>query len=166
MHTDLQNLQNFIIDSRYRLQLIAFILLYDSKFGSRQKNYINYIKKSNWWVRSNVVYQAQKNGSLNKLGPSFIEEYIKSQECELATSGAYCYLLAPMPNNLPPVNTLSPYAQNIFKQAGVIKRNRYSNSQIQRYLKELANIQQKLQWKKKLGIVHDQFVRTLFTAIV
>lgn len=153
---------SFIIDSRYRLQLIAFILLYDSKFGSRQKNYI---KKSNWWVRSNVVYQAQKNGSLNKLGPSFLEEYIKSQECELATSGAYCYLLAPMPNNLPPVNTLSPYAQNIFKQAGVIKRNRYSNSQIQRYLKELANIQQKLQWKKKLGKDHDQIERTLFTAI-
>ena len=42
---------------------------------------------------------------------------------------------------------------------------RYSNSQIQRYLKELANIQQKLQWKKKLGKDHDQIERTLFTAI-
>lgn len=152
----------FIIDSRYRLQLITFILLYDSKFGSRQKNYI---KKSNWWVRSNVIYQAQKNGSLNKLGVSFLEEYIKSQECELAISGAYCYLLATVSNNLPPVNTLSPYAQNIFKQAGVIQRNRYSNSQIPRYLKELANIQQKFQWKKKLGKDHDQIERTLFTAI-
>ena len=63
------------------------------------------------------------------------------------------------------MNAISPYAQNIFKQAGVIQRSRYSNSQITRYLSKLASIQQKFQWKKKLGKEHDQIERTLFTAI-
>lgn len=152
----------FIVDSRYRSQLIALVLLYDSKFGVRQKNYL---KKSDWWVRSKLIYQAQKNGSINKLGAPFLEEYIKSPECELSIAGANCYLLAPLPNELPPVNTVAPYAQNIFKQAGVIQRSRYSNSQIARYLKELVGIQQTFSWKKKLGKEHDQIERTLFIAM-
>ena len=65
----------FIVDNRYRSQLIALVLLYDSKFGVRQKNYL---KKSDWWVRSKLIYQAQKNGSINKLGAPFLEEYIKA----------------------------------------------------------------------------------------
>ena len=153
---------SFIVDSRYRSQLIALILLYDSKFGVGQKNYV---RKSDWWVRSKLIYQAQKNGSIDKLGPSFLEEYIKDPGCELAIAGANCYLLNDAPNKLPPVNAISPYAQNIFKQAGVIQRSRYSNSQITRYLSKLAGIQQKFQWKKKLGKEHDQIERTLFTAI-
>ena len=159
---NLDKKSSFIIDSRFRLQLIAFILLYDTKFGSRQKNYI---KKSNWWVRSNLIYQTQKNGSIDKLGVHFFEEYIKSQECELASAGAYCYLLTSQYIQALPINTLSPYAQNIFKQAKVIQRSRYSNSQIPIYIKELTGIQQKFQWKKKLGKDHDQIERTLFTAI-
>ncbi|WP_283610341.1 RNA-directed DNA polymerase [Faecalispora anaeroviscerum] len=152
----------FIVDSRYRSQLLAFILLYDSKFGIRQKNYV---MKSNWWVRSKFAYQAQKHELADKLGATFLEDYIKAPECELATAGANCYLLAPVPNQLPPVNAISPYAQNIFKRAKIIQRNRYSNSQITRYLYELTGVQMKFQWKKRFGKEHDQIERTLFTAL-
>lgn len=152
----------YIVDSRFRSQLIAIILLYDSRFSIRQKNYV---KGSDWWVKSKVVYQAQKNNSINKLGILFLEEYIKAPECELATSGANCYLLAESPFKLPPVNAISPYAQNLFKNAGIIQRSRYSNSQISRYLNKLTGIQLGFPWKKKLGKEHDQIERTLFVAI-
>ncbi|MEG2013497.1 MAG: RNA-directed DNA polymerase [Anaerovoracaceae bacterium] len=152
----------FIIDSRFCSQLWSYVLLYDCIFGVRQKRSI---MKCNWWVKSKFIYQAQKNGLAEKLGVSFFEAYIKAPECELATAGANCYLLAPELKQLPPISLISPYAQNIFKRAKLIQRSRYSNSQITRYLYELTGAQLKFQWKKKLGKEHDQIEQTLFIAL-
>ena len=68
-------------------------------------------------------------------------------------------------NKLPAINTISPLAQNILKQAGIIQRSRYSNSQIPRYIEELIGVESSFQWKKKLGKEHDQIERTLYTAL-
>ncbi len=153
---------SFIVDSRFRANLISLLLIHNASLSSKQKNYI---KSSNWWVQSSFIYQAQKSHQVSKVGDRFITDYIKSSECDIAIASATCCLLASNPNIPTPISEISPYAQIIFKQSGLIQRSRYSNSQIPRYLNELAGVQIKFAWKKKLGKEHDQIERTLFTAL-
>ncbi len=152
----------FIIDSRFRAALIAFILTYGVQFGAKQKNYI---KSSDWWARSSFIYYTQKSGQIAKIGNSFVEQFLKAQDCDLAIAGTSCFLLDAHPNISTRISDLSPYAQNALKQAGLIQRSRYSNSQIPYYLHELTGIELKAPWKKKLGKEHDQVERTLFIAL-
>ena len=84
---------------------------------------------------------------------------------DVALAGANACLLALPTNGLHSRDTISPLAQNVLKQAGIIQRSRYSNSQISRYIKEIADIKSTFQWKKKLGKEHDNIERTLFTAL-
>ena len=46
----------FIVDCRLQSQLIMLVLYYDTKVG---RTYSNYLKKCCWWVKGQVLYQAQ-----------------------------------------------------------------------------------------------------------
>ena len=153
---------HFIVDSRYRAQLIMFVLAYGKLTDKQRKNII---QDSNWWVVSKITHQTPKNNLSDKLYNGCISDCIRSQVSDVALAGANACLLALPTNGLHSRDTISPLAQNVLKQAGIIQRSRYSNSQISRYFKEIADIKSTFQWKKKLGKEHDNIERTLFTAL-
>ena len=151
-----------IVDCRFRVQLLYFVIMYSSKSIVRWKKIVD---KENWWIRSRFLYllcRSEYNDSFKK---DLALKYIQIQECDTSLSGAYCYLLSQVPEKISSIVMLAPYVQHLFKQAGIIQRNRYSNSQISRYLKELIGVNIKLHWKKALGKEHDQVERTIFTAL-
>lgn len=158
--------QPFIFDSRFRLQLISLTLL-DGKLRAINKRYI---ADSDWWVKSNLIYQARKKGYTSNLG-SFPAEFVQSvDECELAIAGSSYYIPyldaqeeLPSP---PQANSLTELAHNILYEARVIAgRSRNSSTQISRYLKELTGVQYKFQWKSRLGKDHNHVEGTLYRAI-
>ncbi len=159
----------FIIDCRFKAQLLAFILKYDTTaFGKRR---VSYVTKSNWWVKSSFIHTAEKDGCIAKLSETVLVDYIKKTEAskydaaDLPLAVANHYLLSGNVHGLPALSGVAPIAQNVLKESGLILRSRYSNSQLNKYLFELTQNQYKVAWKKKLGKEHDQVERTLFTAL-
>ena len=125
----------YIVDCRYKAALICITVRFDKKIGQRQKNYI---KKCDWWVVQRVLSQAISTDNSEKFGRLFIEGFLKSERPEEGLLAAQYYLSALTPVKLPPISEISPYAQNVLKQAGLIKRGKYANSQINRYLLEIT----------------------------
>lgn len=159
----------FIIDCRFKAQLLAFILQYDTAaFGKRR---ISYVAKSNWWVKSSFIHMAEKDGCIGKMKESVLIEFIKKTDeskydaADLPLAVANHYLLSGSVHALPALSEVAPIAQNVFKESGLISRSRYSNSQINKYLYELTQNQYKASWKRILGREHDQVERMLFTAL-
>ena len=153
---------NYIVDSRYRAQLIILILQSKATIGKQLKSII---KNSDWLVKSKLLYQSHRQCLTKKIEKTFVLNCLQSSICDEALAGAGYCLLDCSSNKLPAINTISPLAQNILKQAGIIQRSRYSNSQIPRYIEELIGVESSFQWKKKLGKEHDQIERTLYTAL-
>lgn len=152
----------FIVDDRYKLQLITLILLYGNRLTKQQRNII---ADCSWWVKSKLMYQIAKLELVDKIGENYIVECLQSPTSDIALAGANYHLLASNTEELPAIKTLSPVAQNLLKQAGIIQRSQYSSSQIQRYLGEIIGIKTSFSWKKKLGREHNQLERTLFVAL-
>lgn len=153
----------FIIDSRFKAHLLLLILKYDtSPIGKRQ---CAYIKKSNWWVKSCVVHLAEKGLCIEKIDKNILDGFINSDPADLSLAVANHYLLSENALVLPQTLNIAPVAQNVLKESGLILRNHYTNSQINKYLFELVQTQYEISWKKKLGKEHDQIERTLFTAL-
>ena len=154
---------SFIIDSRFKSQLLFLILKYDTaKFGKRR---ISYVNKSNWWVKSTFINLAEKNSCITKLDNGILLDFMKSEVADLSLAVANHYLLSGDVNTLPQISNMAPVVQNILKESGLIMRSRYTNSQINKYLFVLTQEQYNFSWKKKLGKEHDQIERTFFTAI-
>ena len=159
----------FIVDCRFKAQLLAFILKYDTAaFGKRR---VSYVMKSNWWVKSSFIHTAEKDGSIGKMKETVLVDMIKKTDesmfdaADLPLAVANHYLLSGSVHDLPAISEVAPIAQNVLKESGLISRSRYSNSQINKYLFELTQNQYKVSWKRKLGREHDQVERTLFTAL-
>lgn len=152
----------FIVDDRYKLQLITLILLYGNQLTKQQRNII---ADCSWWIKSKLMYQIARYDLDGKIGPNYIIESLQSSSSDIALAGAHYYLIEAKTEKLPAIRTLSPVAQNLLKQAGLIQRSQYSNSQIQRYLGEITETKISFGWKKKLGREHNQLERTLFVAL-
>ena len=153
----------FIVDCRFKAQLISYILKYDTpSFGKRR---IAYLKKCTWWVKSSFIHSAEKDGCLGKLNTALLNEFINYDVPEVPLAVANHFLLSGDISTLPPIYDIAPTAQNVLKQSGLILRSRYSSSQINKYLFVLTQTQHKTVWKKKLGKEHNHIERTLFTAL-
>ncbi|MBQ6264024.1 MAG: RNA-directed DNA polymerase [Clostridia bacterium] len=159
----------FIVDCRFKAQLLAFILKYDTaNFGKRR---ISFVTKSNWWVKSSFIHTAEKDGCIAKLSQAVLVDFIKKTDAskydsaDLPLAVANHYLLSGNVHGLPALPEVAPIAQNALKESGIILRSRYSSSQINKYLFELIQTQYNVSWKKLLGKEHDQVERTLFTAV-
>ena len=152
----------FIVDDRYKLQLITLILLYGNQLTKQQRSII---ADCSWWIKSKLMYQIAKFNLDGKIGSNYIIECLQSSSSDIALAGAHYYLVEDKMEKLPAIRTLSPVAQNLLKQAGLIQRSQYSNSQIQRYLCEITETKISFVWKKKLGREHNQLERTLFVAL-
>ena len=153
----------FIVDCRFKTQLISFVLKYDTvPFGKRR---IAYVNNSNWWVKSSFIHSAEKDGCIGKLNATLLNEFINYDVPDVPLAIANHYLLSGDISTLPPVLDVAPTAQNVLKQSGLILRSRYSSCQINKYLFVLTQKQYKTAWKKKLGKEHNHIERTLFTAL-
>lgn len=153
----------FIVDCRFKAQLISYILKYDTpSFGKRR---IAYLKKCTWWVKSSFIHSAEKDGCLGKLNTALLNEFINYDVPEVPLAVANHFLLSGDISTLPPIYDIAPTAQNVLKQSGLILRSRYSSSQINKYFFVLTQTQYKTVWKKKLGKEHNHIERTLFTAL-
>ena len=159
----------FIVDCRFKAQLLAFVIKYDTAvFG---KSRISYVTKCNWWVKSSFIHTTEKDDCIGKMKENLLVEFItktdasKYDAADLPLAVANHYLLTGNVHALPALADVAPIAQNVLKESGLISRSRYSNSQINKYLFELTQNQYKVSWKRKLGREHDQVERTLFTAL-
>ena len=153
----------FIVDCRFKAQLLSFILKYDTApFGKRR---VAYMMKSNWWVKSSFIHLAEKDTCMGNLSNEILHEFISSDVPDLSLAVANYYLLLDDLHTRPQLSGIAPIAQNVLKESGLISRSRYTNSQINKYLFELTQTQYKIAWKKILGKEHGQIERTLFTAL-
>ncbi|MBQ6660363.1 MAG: hypothetical protein IJM57_02915 [Lachnospiraceae bacterium] len=169
LNSDKKNM--FIVDCRFKAQLLAYVLKYDTAaFGKRL---FSYVEKSNWWIKSNFIYTAEKDGCIERMKmketafATFVKnaDSSKSDAADMPLAVANHYLLSGNVGDLPVLSEVAPIAQNVLKESGLILRSRYSNSQINKYLFELTRTQYKFSWKKSLGKEHDQVERTLFSAL-
>ena len=104
------------------------------------------------------------SGSIKNFGSTFIQNSLKSDTQDIALAAAYHYLTADN-GDRPKTSELSPIAQILFEQAGIIKRKRINYTQINRYLDTIAEVKSKVQWKKKLGADHDHIEKQMFIAM-
>lgn len=153
----------FIIDSRFKAQLLSCVLKYDSvPFGKRR---ITYAMDCNWWVKSRFIHLAIKDSCIEKVNIALLNNFINSDVPDLSLAVANYYLLSGEVHSLPQLSDVAPVVQNVLKESGLIMRSRYTNSQINKYLYDLAQTPFKIAWKKKLGKEHDRIERTVFTAL-
>lgn len=153
----------YIVDSRFRLALIMFVFLYGDKFGDKQKRYV---EKSDWWIKSKFIYQVEKCGKADSMDEAFWEKCMSSTICDLAIAGAKSFISSKADKIAKSPRIFSDYAQVYLKEAGLIKRGKFSKSQIPRYFNELVNAPLPFEWKKKLpNKYHDQIERKIFLSI-
>lgn len=152
----------FIVDSRFRAQLLSYVLKYMRPLGKRWGSYIT---NCNWWVKTSLIHLAEKDLCIINLNKNTLDSYIYNDIPDLSLAVANHYLLSGDIHALPQISNISPVAQNVLKKSGLIMRNRYTNSQINKYLFVLTQTQYNTAWKKKLGKEHNQIERTLFTAL-
>lgn len=153
----------FIVDCRFKAQLLSFVLKYDTaSFGFWRASYVN---KCNWWIKSSFIHLALKDNCLGSLRKDLLDDFINSDIPDLSLAVANQYLLSGDVHLLPQLANVAPVAQNALKESGLILRSRYTNSQINKYLLILTQTQHRIAWKKVLGKEHDQVERTLYTAL-
>lgn len=152
----------YIVDCRFKTQLIMLLLNSNEEF---KRALLIFVKRSNWWVQAAVLYQAEELGVINKIAKSFLSACLASECCDLALASVKATIFTDDNYKLPPIKEIAPVVQNTLIEAKVIRRKRYSNSQINKYLFELTGQKTNFQWKKKLGKEHDQIEKNIFEAL-
>lgn len=158
---NLDKQKQFIVDSRLKAYLISLVI---SSRDSAQRRDINFLNKCNWWIKTKAIYMGDVSDSIANYGNTFIYNSLKSDTQDIALAAAYHYLTADNEDR-PRTAELSPIAQILFEQAGIINRKRINYTQINRYLDNIAEVKSKVQWKKKLGSDHDHLEKQMFIAM-
>ena len=117
----------FIIDCRFKAQLISLLLSDENKTNIRT---LNYLKKSNWWIKTSVLLSAEEREYTRSLSKAFYDTCIGAEECDLSLASAKSILSKSGDYTLPKIRTIAPVAQNMLVEGKVIRRKRYSSSQI------------------------------------
>lgn len=151
-----------IVDCRFKAQLIVLALRY-GKLTQFQKR--KFLSENNWWIVTEIIYHLDCYDMYSDDLKELIKEFIVDNNPDISLMSSRIVINNPGAYVLPQTNLMSPVAQNTLKRSGVIQRNRYSNSQINRYLSEILGYDIKFSWKKKLGKEHDQIERNIFTAM-
>ncbi len=152
---------SFIVDCRFRVQLMLLMILYGSV---TEKQYVNFLKtQCNWWETKELVF---RTAHINK--PSIVNiitRQLSSTSSDVSLAAARPVVEDSTRFVLPTISQMSPIAQNTLKRAGIIQRSRYSNSQINKYLSTIVEKEVKISWKRKLGKEHDPFERNVFSSM-
>lgn len=153
---------HFIIDSRYKSQLIFFVLAYGNISLKKAEGII---KRSDWWIKSKLLFQLSKQDIRHDVQNFCIGKYVCEKNCDLGLTASSCILTSTYEVSFPAIHLLSPLAQNTLKRAGIIQRSRYSTSQINRYIHEITEQPFSFQWKKHLTNEHNQLEKEFFTEV-
>lgn len=152
----------FIFDLLFKEQLYLLLIL-SGKFTV--KTYVKKIKREeNWWIRQQllsdlIVCDAPEEITKKLVGISLISEHTDE-----TLGAAMQVVVEPTKYTIPPRNNISSPAQEALKQAGIIKRGKYSNSQINKYLEMITGEKWSFRWKQYLGNEHDNVARFIFAA--
>ena len=155
------NSREFIIDCRFKAMLLVFSMLYGNI--TDKKIHRLFDKEENWWVKKEVLSKTQKYSKDAKFNGLNIR-CIKYTPSDVSIIVASNIISETASFRLPKIEDVDPMAQNLLKEAKLIQRNRYSNSQISRYISEIIGNTVSFPWRKKLKNEHSQLELKFFRA--
>lgn len=157
---DKQN--SFIVDCRFKSQLIVFWFLYGRLTSNSFFRMIN--KENNWWIKKQLVSQLHEYNA-ESIEAKLTLKYINDSIGDISLMSAINIISNPTQYTLPAIKDIAPLAQNSLKAAQIICRSRYTYSQINKYVSEIVCQAVNFPWKKKLAKEHDQLELSFFRAL-
>ena len=155
--------KKFIYDVLYKEQLYLLLFLC-GKYTV--KTYINKIKNEpNWWIRQQLISDLVKCNAPDEIVEKVVSRCLMSNNPDEALGAVMQVVIDPAKYNLPKRKMISPVAQEALKQAGIIQRSKYSNSQINKYLECITGEKWSISWKMCLEQDHDNVERLIFVAM-
>lgn len=154
--------EQFIFDLLFKEQLYLLLIL-SGKFTV--KTYVKKIKREeNWWIRQQLLSDLIICDAPEEITKKLVSISLVSEHSDETLGAAMQVVVEPSKYAIPPRNSISSPAQEALKQAGIIKRGKYSNSQINKYLEMITGEKWNFRWKKYLGNEHDNVERFIFAA--
>ena len=154
--------EQFIFDLLFKEQLYLLLIL-SEKFTV--KTYVKKIKREeNWWIRQQLLSDLIICDAPEEITKKLVSISLVSEHSDETLGAAMQVVVEPSKYAIPPRNSISSPAQEALKQAGIIKRGKYSNSQINKYLEMITGEKWNFRWKKYLGNEHDNVERFIFAA--
>jgi hypothetical protein len=124
--------EQFIFDLLFKEQLYLLLIL-SGKFTI--KTYVKKIKREeNWWIRQQLLSDLIICDAPEEITKKLVSISLVSEHSDETLGAAMQVVVEPSKYAIPPRNSISSPAQEALKQAGIIKRGKYSNSQINKYL--------------------------------
>ena len=132
---------------------------------SKVKTYVKKIKREeNWWIRQQLLSDLIVCDAPEEITKKLVSISLISEHTDETLGAAMQVVVEPTKYIIPPRNNISSPAQEALKQAGIIKRGKYSNSQINKYLEMITGEKWSFRWKQYLGNEHDNVERFIFAA--
>lgn len=154
--------EQFIFDLLFKEQLYLLLIL-SGKFTI--KTYMKKIKhEDNWWVRQQLLSDLILCDAPEEITKKLVSVGLVSEHTDETLGAAMQVVVEPTKYVIPPRNSISAPAQEALKQAGIIKRGKYSNSQINKFLEMITGEKWNFRWKQYLGNEHDNVERFIFAA--
>ena len=154
--------EQFIFDLLFKEQLYLLLIL-SGKF-----TVITYVKKikreENWWIRQQLLSDLIVCDAPEEITKKLVSISLISEHTDETLGAAMQVVVEPTKYIIPPRNNISSPAQEALKQAGIIKRGKYSNSQINKYLEMITGEKWSFRWKHYLRNEHDNVERFIFAA--
>lgn len=158
------NKEKFIYDLLFKEQLYLLLVL-SGRFTIR--TYINWInKEDNWWIKQQLLSDLVTCDASEEIENKLVNICLMSSNSDEALGAVMQIIVEPTRYNLPITSSISAVAQEALKQSGIIRRGRYSNSQINNYLEIITEEKWSFRWKKLLGGDHDNVERFIFAAMI
>ena len=152
----------FIFDLLFKEQLYLLLIL-SGKFTI--KTYVKKIKhEDNWWIRQQLLPDLIVCNAPEEITEKLVNISLVSEHTDETLGAAMQVVVKPTKYIIPPRKSISAPAQEVLKQAGIIKERKYSNSQINKYLEMITGEKWNFRWKQYLRKEHDKIERRIFAA--
>lgn len=155
--------EQFIFDLGFKEQLYLLLIL-SGIF--KPTTYVKRIKEEdNWWIRQQLLSDLILCDAPEEITKKLVNISLVSQQTDEALCAAMQFVVEPAKYILPLRDNISAPAQEALKCTGIIKRGKYSNSQINKYLEMITGEKWKFKWKQCLNKEHDNVERFVFAAM-
>lgn len=146
----------------FKEQLYLLLILSDK---CKIKTYVKKIKREeNWWIRQQLLSDLIDCDTPEEITKLLVSISLVSEHTDESLGAAMQVVVEPAKYMIPPRNSISAPAQEALKQAGIIKRGKYSTSQINKYLEMITGEKWNFRWKHYLGNEHDNVEHFIFDA--
>ncbi len=153
----------FLFDPLFKEQLYLLLIL-SGKYTT--KTYMNKVKKeNNWWIKQQLLSDLSICGAPEDIIKRIVSMSLVSNNPDESLGAVMQVVMAPSRYGTSDKSKIPAVAQEALKKAGIIRRSKYSTSQINKYLESILDIKLSIKWKQYLGTDHDNVERCVFAAM-